>query len=150
MIKEDMALYLANVALISAVDGKLSPFEAKAIESIRQEIGATESDLHRALTSITQGDHHLTPVGRFSDRVRNLEDMIFVSLSDGELSKAEKPEILSFAKSIKITQDQLTEILSESKLRIRLHKVLIKCASCGKEIPSESKFCPQCGAKLQR
>ena len=150
MIKEDMALYLANVALISAVDGKLSPLEAKAIESIRQEIGATESDLHKAITYITQGDHQITPVGRFSDRVRNLEDMIFVSLSDGELSKAEKPEILSFAKSIKITQDQLTEILSESKLRIRLHKALIKCASCGKEIPSESKFCPQCGAKLQR
>ena len=149
MTKEHMVLYLANVGLIAAVDGKLSPLEAKAIETIRQEIGATESDLHKAVTSVAQGDHQITPVGRFSDRVRNLEDMIFVSISDGELSKSEKPEVLSFAKSIKTTQHQLTEIISESKLRIRLHKALIKCASCGKEIPSQSKFCPQCGAKVQ-
>lgn len=106
--------------------------------------------MHKALTSVAQGDHQITPVGRFTDRVRNLEDMIFVSISDGELSKSEKPEILSFAKSIKITQDQLTEILSESKLRIKLLKALKKCASCGKEIPSQSKFCPQCGAEVQR
>ncbi len=36
MIKEDMALYLANVALITAIDGELSPLEAKAIESKRR------------------------------------------------------------------------------------------------------------------
>jgi len=30
MTKEDMVLYLANVALIAAVDGKLSPLEAEA------------------------------------------------------------------------------------------------------------------------
>jgi len=29
MTKEDMVLYLANVALIAAVDGKLSPLEAR-------------------------------------------------------------------------------------------------------------------------
>lgn len=150
MTKEDMVLYLANAALISSVDRKLSPLEAKAIESIRQEIGATKSDLHKALTAVAQGRHKITPVGRFSDRVRNLEDMIFVSLSDRELSESEKPEVLSFAKSIKITQDQLTGILSESKLRIKLERALIRCASCGKEIPSESRFCPQCGGKAQR
>lgn len=149
MLNEDKVLYLANIASISAVDGKVSPFEAKAIENTRKEIGATESDLHKALTAVAQGDHQITPIGRFSDRVRNLEDMIYVSLSDGELSKSEKPEVLSFAKSIKITQDQLTEILSESKFRIKSQKAFIKCASCGNEIPSESKFCTKCGGKVQ-
>ena len=147
MIKEDKVLYLANAALISAVDKEISPLEAKAIESVREEIGASIEDLRKALSSVAHGDHQITPVGRFSDRVRNLEDMIFVSLSDGELSKPEKPEVISFAKSIMITQDLLTEILSETKTRIESQKAFVICASCNNEIPKGSKFCPQCGAK---
>ena len=147
MVKEDRVLYLANVALISAVKGEISPIEAWAIESVRVEIGATEDDLRKALASVAHGDHQITPVGRFSDRVRNLEDMIFVSLSDGALSKPEKPEIISFAKSIMITQDLLTKILSETKARVNSHKAFMICTSCNNEIQTGSKFCPLCGAK---
>ena len=49
MNKEDMVPYLANVALISVADGEFNPDEAKAIDSIRQEIGASEQELHEAL-----------------------------------------------------------------------------------------------------
>ena len=149
MIKEDKVLYLANVASISTVDGEVSPLEAQAIECVREEIGASEEDLRKALTSVAHGDHQITPVGRFSDRVRNLEDMIFVSLSDGELSKPEKPEVISFAKSIMITQDMITKILSESKIRLASQKAFMICTSCNNEISTGSKFCPQCGAKAE-
>jgi len=148
MTSEEKIKYIANVALISAVDGKVSPLEAKTIEDIRQEIGATESDLHKALTTVAQASYQLTPVGRFSDKVRNLEDMIFVSLADDDFAKSEKSEVLSFAKAIKVTQEQLTEILSASKQRINLQKTNMLCDACGQEIPSNSKFCPKCGAKL--
>jgi len=145
-----MVFYLANILLISGIDGVLTPLEAKAVEGICQEIGASEIDFQNALNTITQGDYKLRPVGRFSDKIRNLEDMFFVSLSDGELSKSEKPELLSFAKEVKISQNQLTEILTESKLRIKIQRATIKCSSCSKEIPPESKFCPQCGANIQK
>jgi len=148
MTNEEKVIYLANIALISAVDGEVTPVEAKAIESIRQDIGATEPDFHKALNVVSQGEHKITPVGRFSNRVRNLEDMIRVSLSDGEFHKAEKPEVISFAKSIKITQDQVTEILTESKLRVKSQGSSLKCSSCDNEIPPNSKFCPICGAKI--
>ena len=148
MTNEEKVIYLSNIALISAVDGQVTRVEAKAIESICHDIGATEADLHKALNTVSQGNHKITPVGRFSDRVRNLEDMIWVSLSDGEFNKAEKPEVVAFAKSIKITQDQLTEILSESKRRLKTQGSSIKCPSCNKDIPPNSKFCPLCGTKL--
>ena len=148
MNKEDRVPYLANVALISASDGKLDPREAQAIDGIRQEIGAGEKELHEALNAVAQGGHKIRPVGRFSDKVRNLEDMIFVSLSDGNLDKKQKPEILSFAKSIKISQTQLTELLSWAKLRVKPQSGSPKCSSCGKEVPPESKFCPFCGGKI--
>ena len=148
MNKEDMVPYLANVALISASDGKLDPREAKAIESIRKEIGAGEQEFNEALNIVVQGDHKIRPVGRFSDKVRNLEDMIFVSLSDGNLDKKQKPETLSFAKAIKISQTQLTELLSEAKLRVKPQSGPTKCPSCSKEIPPKSKFCPFCGGKV--
>ena len=148
MNKEDMVPYLANVALISASDGELDPREAQAIDSIRHEIGAGEKEFHEALNVVAQGGHKIRPVGRFSDKVRNLEDMIFVSLSDGNLDKKQKPEILSFAKAIKISQTQLTELLSWAKDRVKPQGGSLKCPSCGKEVPSESKFCPFCGGKI--
>ena len=148
MNKEDMVPYLANVALISASDGKLDPREAKAIESIRKEIGAGEQEFNEALNIVARGGHKIRSVGRFSDKVRNLEDMIFVSLSDGNLDKKQKPEILSFAKAIKISQTQLTGLLSEAKLRVKTQSGPIKCPSCSKEIPPASKFCPFCGGKV--
>jgi Zn finger protein HypA/HybF involved in hydrogenase expression len=148
MNKEDMVPYLANAALISASDGKLDPREAKAIESIRKEIGAGERELNEALNLVARCGHKIRPVGRFSDKVRNLEDMIFVSLADGNLDKIQKPEILSFAKAIKISQTQLTQLLSEAKSRLKPQRGPLKCPSCRKEIPLESKFCPFCGGRI--
>ena len=148
MTHEEILTYLANVAMISAVDGQLSPLEAKAIETVRQEIDASKNDLNAALQAVAQGDYQIIPVGRFSEKVRNLEDMVFVSLVDGDLSKAEKPEILSFAKAIKINQNQLTQILSETKNRFKTNTSETRCPCCGKGIPPESKFCPLCGAGI--
>jgi len=149
MNKEDMVPYLANVAFVSVADGAFSPNEAKAIDSIRKEIGAGEQELTEALNIVARGGHKISSVGRFSDKVRNLEDMIFVSLADGNLDKKEKPEILSFAKAIGISQTQLTQLLSEAKLRAKSQSGQIICPSCSKEIPPESKFCPFCGGKTK-
>ena len=100
MTKKDNVTNLANVAAISAVDGKVTPEEGGAIQSIQKEIGAEETDLQRALTTVAKGNYNITPTGRFSERIQNLEDMVFVAISDGKFSKEEKPEKLEliFAK----------------------------------------------------
>lgn len=147
MANEDIITYLANVVLVSRVDGKVDLLEREAIESIRQGIGARESDLAKAIEVVDSGNHKPTPVGRFSDKVRNLEGMIYISVSDGRLPAAQKKVILSFAKEINVSQAQINEILSESKRRIKLQRGEMNCASCGKEIPPGSKFCPYCGSK---
>ena len=148
MTREEMVLYLANMISISGVDKEISSNEGEAIESVRQEIGASESDLKKALNAVAGGGFRITPIGRFSDKVRNLEDMFFTAISDGDISKSEKPELLAFAKELKITQGQLSEILSESKVRFKSQKPTKTCSSCRKEIPPESKFCPKCGVNV--
>jgi len=145
MTREEKIGYLANVALISAVDGVLHPSEATAIEAVRQEMGIGENEMQAALQAVSRGDHVLKPVGRYSDKVRNLEDMMRVSLVDGELAPSEKPEIVAFAKKINLTQDQLTEILSEARPRLKSPHIECRCPSCEKPIPPASKFCPLCG-----
>lgn len=149
MIKDQRIIYLANVVFIAAADGKIRPSEAKAIESIRKDIGASESDLRQALARVAQGDHTLFPVGRFSDKIRNLEDMIYVSLKDDEFVEQEQSEILWFAESIQITRDQLKSLRSESKVRVLLQKTSLACTACEKEIPTDSKFCPHCGVSVR-
>ncbi|MGD8983648.1 MAG: zinc ribbon domain-containing protein [Desulfobacteraceae bacterium] len=148
MTKEEKLLYLSNVVFIAGTDQIISDAEAKAIEIVRQQIGASEGDLKKALHTVSHGNHRLTPFGRFSDKVRNLEDMILVAISDGEISKSEKPEILTFAKTVKISQDQITEILSEAKLRMKSQKTTLTCTSCEKEIPPDSIFCSECGHRV--
>ena len=148
MTNEEKLLYLSNVVSIAGTDQVISEAEANAIELVREQIGASKSDLKKALHAVSHGNHKLTPFGRFSDKVRNLEDMILVAISDGEISNSEKPEILSFAKTIKISQDQITVILSEAKLRMKSQKTTLACTSCGKEIPPDSIFCSECGHRV--
>lgn len=147
MAKEDIITYLANIVSSSRADGKINPLEEKALEEMCEGIGARRDDLEKAVKAVGQGHYKPTPVGRFSERVRNLEDMIYISVSDGQLPPIQKKIILSFAKKIKINQEQINEILSESKRRIKLQRGEMNCSSCGKEIPPGSKFCPYCGFK---
>lgn len=147
MANKDLITYLANIVLVSRVDGAVHPLEQEAMENICRSIGASESELDSAVKIVEAGDHKPKPVGRFSDKVRNLEDMIYLSVSDEQLPASQKRIILSFAKKIKLEQAQINEILSESKQRIRLQKGEITCSACGKEIPPGSKFCPFCGSR---
>jgi len=147
MAQEDIVTYLANIVSASRAEGKSNPLEEKSLEEMCEGIGARRDDLESAVKAVGEGHYEPVPVGRFSDRVRNLEDMIYISVSDGKLPQLQKKLILSFAKKIGINQEQINEILTESKRRVRLGRAHMKCASCGKEIPPESKFCPFCGCQ---
>jgi Zn finger protein HypA/HybF involved in hydrogenase expression len=149
MKREEKVLYLANVISVSAADREIKPTEGQAIEDIRLEIGAEKNELGEAIQSVSEGNYQMAPVGRLSDKIRNLEDMIHVSLSDGELSESERSEILSFAKMIDVSQGQINQILGEAKGRIKSEEGRMACHSCQREIPVESKFCPYCGSPIK-
>ena len=119
MKKANLTQYLANILLVGAADGRIAEPEGRAIEIILREIKADIKDLDNAAEYIGKGRRQITPTGRFSDRVKNLEDMIFVALADGELFPAEKEAVLKFAKQINLSQPQLDEILTETKSRLK-------------------------------
>ncbi len=147
MADEDIVTYLANIVLASRADRKVNPLEEKAMEYMCQGIGARHGDLDKAIKAVEAGNHKPTPVGRFSDKVRNLEDMIYISVSDGQLPASQKKIILSFGKEINVNQEQINGILDESKRRIKLQRGEMMCVSCGKKIPPTSKYCPFCGGR---
>jgi len=140
--------YLANVVLMSTAEGSLGAEEAGRIEAIRDQIGATPQEMQHALERVSSGEHRLTPVKRFSDRIRNLEDMLLVSLADGDFAASEKEEALAFAKMIRVSQDQLVRMLKEMKEIHQAASGPLVCRSCNKEIPGDAKFCPLCGTKI--
>lgn len=143
--KEFLAPYLANIVAVIHSDGVIQEEETSALESICQRIEAGQEDLEEAIRCVAENRFRLTPVGRFSDKVRNLEDMVFVAMKDGNLAKEEKALVLSFAKNIQITQSQFRTIVSETKLKIDLQRSCRVCTQCGGSIQAGARFCTECG-----
>jgi uncharacterized tellurite resistance protein B-like protein len=141
--------YLANLLATAKADGAISKEEEGAIERVFKEINANKADLKEAKRINEMGDYEVTPAGRYSERIRNLEDMIFVALSDSDLCDSEKGVIISFAKAIGARQEQIDTILSESITRFRTYRATVICPNCAHEIPSDWKFCAECGASIQ-
>jgi hypothetical protein len=148
MINEYLVTYLANVVMVSRMDGAVTPEEEKAIEMIRQGIGASDEEFRVAIDRVENVEHRITPVGRFSDRVRNFEDMLFVAFADKELALPEKTEVLAFAKKIRLSQDQIDKIVSETKRLIKLMRTGGTCSNCGKAVTPDSRFCIHCGSPV--
>jgi uncharacterized tellurite resistance protein B-like protein len=149
MRNKDFISYLANLITIAGADGSISKKEAATIERVYKEINAKKTHLEEAKNIVKKGNYQVTPVRRYSERIRNLEDMIFVALSDADFSDSEKNVIFSFAKAIGVKRDQIKIILSEVIPRFRTYNATIICPSCGHEIPSDWKFCAECGASVQ-
>lgn len=145
--KEKIA-YLANLVSVSQADGSVSPNETQAIEAAQKRIGAKKVDLKKANTATQMDGFAPMPVGPFSSRIANLEDMILVSLADGSLDQDEKPLVIEFAKRVGITNEQLKLILSEVRSSIASSGETRACPSCSAEVPSAAQFCPTCGGSL--
>jgi hypothetical protein len=148
MNRNERVIYLANVLQIAGADREISTQEAEAVERIKKDIGAGQEDLKEAIERVSGGGHKIKPVGRFSDQIRNLEDMVFVAASDSGISAEEKPDIVSFAKAVGVSQKQVNRILTEAGKRAEPGHHFKPCPSCEKDIPTASKFCPQCGTNL--
>lgn len=147
---EDKVIYLANLVAVSRADKGVSPNEIHAIEEAQKRISARKTDLKKADTVAQAEGFSPTPIGPFSTRIANLEDMMLISLADGVLDQAEKPLILEFARRIGITNDQLQIILSEVRQSLSEPDATRACPSCSAKVPRQAKFCPSCGTSLDQ
>ena len=151
MITSDLVVtYLANIIKITQADEKMHPKEQEALGKILERLTVDKDTMEEAIKAVARGDYVIMPVGRFSDKIRNLEDMLFVALVDGELSPSEKKGMLGFVKKIGLTNEQVKTILNETKIKIHLQMTDRKCSQCGTTLTADAKFCTACGTKVGR
>ncbi|ACL02210.1 hypothetical protein Dalk_0503 [Desulfatibacillum aliphaticivorans] len=147
MNENDVVACLANVLMIAGSDNKFTLQEQEIVEWVRLELGADDALLEQAVALVHGGNYQITPAGRFSDQVRNLEDMLLVSMADNTLAAEEKKEILHFAQQLKLTQDQINRMLAQTKALLK--GVGRRCNACGTSLDPSDNFCTECGAKIQ-
>ncbi|MDE3042722.1 MAG: zinc ribbon domain-containing protein [Nitrospirota bacterium] len=145
MSDEDKTLYLANVLLVALADENLSPREAAALDEIRKGVDAKKGQLASAKKAIEGGTHSFARVGSFSDQVRNLEDILFVALTDSDLEERELRLIHQYCELVGIHEDQLTVITDETTRRCDATLHSVTCPACSTVASAQSRFCPSCG-----
>ena len=114
------ARYLANLLLLSRADGSRDAREDEVFARAMRGIGAGQEDAEAAHALVAAGSHgHLAPVGRFSDQVRNLEDLMLLCFADESIHPAEQELIETFAGSIGLDQDAMDRVHQSLQLSLQ-------------------------------
>jgi hypothetical protein len=145
---QDKILYLANVLLIAYADNKITPRESSALDEIRKGIDAKKSHVTSAQKNVETGSHKFVKVGSFAEQVKNLEDILFVALMDSDLDNKKEIFIEQFCQIIGIYKEQLEQMKNEIVQKCDQVNHSITCPNCSVSVPSQSRFCPTCGASL--
>lgn len=150
MIQSDQekVTYLANVLRLALLDKVLSPGELSALEEVRKGIDAKKGLLSQAQKAAEADDFSFNRVGSFADQVRNLEDMLFLAMSDNDLDQGETNVAYQFCNMIGIYKDQLDKLVSDAAARWQSKSQKVLCPSCSAEVPAQSRFCQSCGQPL--
>ena len=119
MNKQDQVSYLANIYRVVLADGEVGRAEEKVFEGIARDIGAGYFERKQAKELAGQDEYELRQVSRWSDRIRNIEDMLFAASTNNAVDPGEKKLILDAAGSVGINKQQFEVIKSEAKERLR-------------------------------
>jgi len=145
MITPDLLVYyLANIIKVAQTDGKMNAMAQASLKEVCKRLAVDKKTLKAAAGAVARGGYVLMPVGRFSDKVMNLEDMLFVALVDGSFSEAEREEVQSFVEKIQVTEQQVETILTETKMKLDIQMAASECGQCGTTLPPGVKECPAC------
>ena len=117
MKREETVDYLANIYAVVAADGEIDRVEERVFESIAREIGSGYFERKQAIARLAEQNLPVALELRWSDQIRNLEDMLFVAYCDGTLDPTEKQVIVNYANVLNITQSQLSVIRADAKRR---------------------------------
>lgn len=119
MTEAEQIQYLANVFYVARSDGKVDPVEDKAVEQMAKDIGAGYFQTRKALDMAGQADFEVVFPARLSERIRNMEDMLFVAGRDLKLEEVEKEIVVDFARQIGVNQKQVDIIRRETRARLK-------------------------------
>jgi len=119
MTEQEQVQYLANIFHVARADGRVDVVEDSLAEQIANDIGAGYLQTRNALDLSAAKHFHVTFPKRLSERIRNLEDMLFLAYGDRELHGMEKKIIVDFAKQIGLNQKQGNIIQKEAKARLK-------------------------------
>ena len=117
MKKEEIAKYLANIYCVVAADGSEEWAEERVLDEISRDIGAGYFEKKQAREIANNGNLPTELDVRWSDQIRNLEDILFAAYCNGVLGPAEKKMIVDDANLLGINQKQLSGIKNEAKRR---------------------------------
>jgi len=117
MNREETVGYLANIYAVVAADGDVDRVEERIFETIAREIGAGYFERKQAIDKTKEDELPACLELRWSDQIRNLEDMLFVAYCDGTLEPTEKQAIVTYANFLSISQHQLSVIREDAKRR---------------------------------
>ena len=119
MTEAEQIQYLANMFYVARSDGKVDRVEDKAIEQMAKDIGAGYFQTRKALDMAGEADFEVVFPARLSERIRNMEDMLFVAGRDVKLEEVEKEIIVDFARQIGVSQKQVDIIRRETRARLK-------------------------------
>lgn len=117
MEKPQKVRYLANIYYLLLSDRQLDRIEERVFEQIARDIGAGYFEKKEARELAGQAGYEIAFPDRWSDRNRNLEDMLFAAFCNDALANAEKMIVQDFARQLGLTQQQLDIIRQETKRR---------------------------------
>jgi len=143
---DELRVYLANVVFIVRSDGQISPKEQVYLDDAASAVGAKKKDINEAQKLAEQADYCPTPVGRLSDRIRNVEDMFYVALADGVLASRERDAIWAFAQATGLTSEQTQQLAAATERQLTAEPESVSCPKCAAKAVAGSKFCPECGS----
>ncbi len=148
LTNDQLITYISNIIYVARIDGKITASETQAIEEIQKRIGAKKSDLNKSSQKAENPDFKIKFVGHFSDKIKNLEDIIYVSLIDGELDEKEKSLFIEAISDLKISSEQIDIIINDVKNYLDTQNNFKVCANCNSNINPNAKFCPECGTPV--
>ncbi|MBM4320475.1 MAG: hypothetical protein FJ125_11070, partial [Deltaproteobacteria bacterium] len=143
--------YLSNLLLLMRQDGEIAPEELALIGEVRQELGISSEEQDEAEHLVEAGRAAWSLASRFSDCIRNLEDLVQLSLVDYTIQAREKEVVVEMARRVGVTQPQLDRIAREAQQRLkesRLSEAAVRCEFCGTRPVAGSRFCTDCGRPL--
>ena len=86
-----------------------------SINDVAKELGARASHIARAFEYYISGDYTLSFPFRYSDQLRNFEDMIRAAIADKKFEKVEQTLIKASYQRLGLSKDQLKRIYEEAK-----------------------------------
>ena len=119
MTQDQQIQYLANIYYLARADKDFQVEEDYLLQDIAKGIGASYLETRKALDLSMADDFKIKLPAVFSDRIRNLEDMLMVAYYDKTLQEMEKKIITAYAKHLDITKEQFQTVQQEVKKRLQ-------------------------------